>query len=170
MSKFLIIYLILLFYSNISNASDMFQCETHDQSGFQFIGKDIDEILKYLGLKKFTLKLSRNRKEIIENQRKELPHNNQVKNLKNVHFLELILITTKKYPTIFHCSWRHKIDLNKIYENNFECIEQLEKNDLFSIDFEGNFSYSSSFNLEKKKNKKIKTLHSIFGKCSLIKK
>jgi hypothetical protein len=53
---------------------------------------------------------------------------------------------------------------NKIEENNFECIEQTKKRDLFSIDYLGNFSYSSTFEFFEQK-KKSKTLHSLFGKC-----
>ena len=47
---------------------------------------------------------------------------------------------------------------NKIEENNFECIEQTKKRDLFSIDYLGNFSYSSTFEFFEQKKKKKKNL------------
>ena len=76
------------------------------------------------------------------------------------------------YPIVFHCSWRFKIDTNDLKENNFECIEQKLKKDLFSLDYEGNFSFSSSFEFSEnyKNNQALnkKTLHSLFGKCKNI--
>ena len=44
------------------------QCKTKNQSGLDFIGKDHKEIIKFLGLENFTIKLSRSREEIIKNQ------------------------------------------------------------------------------------------------------
>ena len=43
------------------------------------------------------------------------------------------------------------------------------KKDLFSLDYLGNFSLSSTFefNVSEKKIKKRETLHSIFGKCEI---
>ena len=49
---------------------------------------------------------------------------------------------------------------------------QENKKDLFSLDYFGNFSLSSSFNLftQGKQNKKQRnTLHSIFGICQIKK-
>ncbi len=57
---------------------------------------------------------------------------------------------------------------DEISKNNFECIEQKKKRDLFSLSYSGEFSYSSNFELSEKKNKS-RTLHSIFGKCDKIK-
>ena len=66
---------------------------------------------------------------------------------------------------------RFNLKLNKINENPFECIEQKNKKDLFSLDFFGNFSLSSRFDAlnMKEKYKKNSTLHSIFGKCEIKK-
>ena len=50
-------------------ANELMECITQRQSGFHFLGKDYYEIIKYLGLKKFTISISRNRKDIIENQK-----------------------------------------------------------------------------------------------------
>ena len=67
----------------------------------------------------------------------------------------------------FHCSWRHRANIDKISDNNYECIEQKDKKDLFSLDYNGNFSYSSTFKMVKKNSRN--TLHSIFGECKKIK-
>ena len=62
--------------------------------------------------------------------------------LKNVHFSEIIVMKFNGYPQVFHCSWRFNLKLNKINENSYECIEQKNKKDLFSLDYLGNFSIS----------------------------
>ena len=49
------------------------------------------------------------------------------------------------YPMVFHCSWRFNLKLNKINQNSYECVEQKNNKDLFSLDYFGNFSLSSSF-------------------------
>ena len=49
---------------------------TKKHSGLFFLGGDYLKILQYLGLDKFSIKLSRNRVEIIDNQKeiqKEIP-------------------------------------------------------------------------------------------------
>ena len=87
-------------------------------------------------------------------------------------FLEILILKSNGYPQVFHCSWRFNLKLNKINDNPFECIEQKNKKDLFSLDFFGNFSLSSTFDvlyIEKKNKKKNNTLHSIFGKCEIKK-
>ena len=43
-------------------------CKTLRHSGLDFIGKDYEEILAYYGLDKFSIKISRSRKSILENQ------------------------------------------------------------------------------------------------------
>jgi len=77
------------------------------------------------------------------------------------------MTNSKNYPNVFHCSWRYKANVDKISDNNYECIEQKEKKDLFSLDYTGNFSYSSTFELLNKNSRN--TLHSIFGECKKIK-
>ena len=165
-SKILICYFTLF---KILQANELMECVTQKQSGFHFLGKDYYEIIKYLGLDRFTISISRNRKDIIENQ-EEANHsipNKNLPNIKNVHFLELIVTNSKNHPNVFHCSWRYRENLNRISDNNFECIEQKDKKDLFSLDYEGNFSYSSAFKMLKKNSRN--TLHSIFGECKKIK-
>ena len=165
-SKILICYFT---FFKILQANEIMECVTQRQSGFHFLGKDYYEIIKYLGLDRFTISISRNRKDIIENQ-EEANHsisNKNLPNIKNVHFLELIVTNSKNHPNVFHCSWRYRENLNRISDNNFECIEQKDKKDLFSLDYEGNFSYSSAFKMLKKNSRN--TLHSIFGECKKIK-
>ena len=165
-SKILICYFTLF---KILQANELMECVTQKQSGFHFLGKDYYEIIKYLGLDRFTISISRNRKDIIENQKQSSYStlNKNLPNIKNVHFLELIVTNSKNHLNVFHCSWRYRENLDKISDNNFECIEQKDKKDLFSLDFEGNFSYSSAFKMLKKNSRN--TLHSIFGECKKIK-
>ena len=165
-SKILICYFTLF---KILQANELMECITKRQSGFHFLGKDYYEIIKYLGLERFTISISRNRKDIIENQKKtsQSTSNKNLANIKNVHFLELIITNSKNYPNVFHCSWRYRANVDKISDNNYECIEQKEKKDLFSLDYTGNFSYSSTFELLNKNSRN--TLHSIFGECKKIK-
>ena len=124
-----------------------------------------------MGLDNFSIKLSRTRDKIIQNQTYLDNLNTSPSKLKNVHFLEILILKSNGYPQVFHCSWRFNLKLNKINENPFECIEQKNKKDLFSLDFFGNFSLSSRFDAlnMKEKYKKNSTLHSIFGKCEIKK-
>ena len=165
-SKILICYFILF---KILQANELMECITQRQSGFHFLGKDYYEIIKYLGLERFTISISRNRKDIIENQKEASTSKTKksLANIKNVHFLELIVTNSKSHPIVFHCSWRNKVNVDKISDNNYECIEQKDKKDLFSLDYNGNFSYSSTFKMLKKNSRN--TLHSIFGECKKIK-
>ncbi len=165
-SKILVCYFTLF---KILQANELMECITQRQSGFHFLGKDYYEIIKYLGLERFTISVSRNRKDIIENEKEASKSKTKksLANIKNVHFLELIVTNSKNHPIVFHCSWRYKANVDKISDNNYECIEQKDKKDLFSLDYKGNFSYSSTFKVLKKNSRN--TLHSIFGECKKIK-
>ena len=140
-------------------------CKTLEHSGLDFIGKDFKKILAYYGLDKFSIRISRSRKSILENQMLYGDEKNKPSQLKNVHFSEIVLNKSDNYPLVFHCSWRFNLKKNKITDNPFECIEQKNKKDLFSLDSKGNFSFSSSFNFKNSNNIKRKTLHSLFGVC-----
>ena len=169
-----IIFLTFFIYCIVVHnlfASQLMQCKTEKQSGLNFIGKDHKQILSFLGLDNFSIKLSRTRDKIIQNQTYLDNLNTSQSKLKNVHFLEILILKSNGYPQVFHCSWRFNLKLNKINENPFECIEQKDKKDLFSLDFFGNFSLSSRFDAlnMKEKFKKNSTLHSIFGKCEIKK-
>ena len=169
------IFFTLLFYTFIVDSlfgTQLMQCKTKNQSGLDFIGKDHKEIIKFLGLENFTIKLSRSREEIIQNQITLDKLETKPSKLKNVHFSEIIIMKSNGYPMVFHCSWRFNLKLNKINQNSYECIEQKNNKDLFSLDYLGNFSLSSSFeeSILKTNKKKTGTLHSIFGKCENKKK
>ena len=171
MRAFLVIVLYQAFASNLFG-SQLMQCKTEKQSGLDFVGKDHKQIINYLGLKDFKIKISRSREEIIQNQINLDKLDTKSSQLKNVHFSEILILKSSGYPQVFHCSWRFNLKLNKIDENPYECIEQENKKDLFSLDYFGNFSLSSSFNLftQGKQNKKQRnTLHSIFGICQIKK-
>ena len=165
-SKILVCYFI---FFKILQANELMECITQRQSGFHFLGKDYYEIIKYLGLERFTISISRKRKDIVKKQREasQSKSNKNFANIKNVHFLELIVTNSKNHPNVFHCSWRYRVNVDKISDNNYECIEQKQKKDLFSLDYMGNFSYSSTFELLNKNSRN--TLHSIFGECKKIK-
>ena len=63
-SKILICYFTLF---KILQANELMECITQRQSGFHFLGKDYYEIIKYLGLERFTISISRKRKDIVKN-------------------------------------------------------------------------------------------------------
>ena len=165
MRKLTFFFVTLFFFNNVISDEKM-NCKTDRQSGLSFIGKDYLRIIEYFGLDNFSIMLSRNRDDIIKNQYKQNNEKGKIKRIKNVHFIELILMKSNGYPLAFHCSWRHRIDFDKIIDNNFECIEQKEKRDLFSLNYKGQFSYSSAFKISKNTKN---TLHSLFGKCKVSK-
>ena len=66
-----IIFLTFFIYCIVVHnlfASQLMQCKTEKQSGLNFIGKDHKQILGFLGLDNFSIKLSRTRDKIIQNQ------------------------------------------------------------------------------------------------------
>ena len=85
-SKILICYFTLF---KILQANEVMECITQRQSGFHFLGKDYYEIIKYLGLERFTISISRNRKDIIENQKKASQSTSN-KNLANIKLCLII--------------------------------------------------------------------------------
>ena len=82
----ILIYLFIAFNYKILNASVEMNCVNTKQSGLNFIGKDYLEILKYLELDKFLINISRDRDEIISDQKNEQKKNGELRALKNVHF------------------------------------------------------------------------------------
>ena len=79
-SKILDFYFTLF---KILQANELMECITQRQSGFHFLGKDYYEIIKYLGLDRFTISISRNRKDIIDSQ-KQANLTTSNKNLLNI--------------------------------------------------------------------------------------
>ena len=64
-----------------------------------------------------------------------------------------------------HCSWVHDLRNSKIEDNDFNCIGIPENDKVLSLDFNGNFMYSSKFEEFAKNERNNKTLHSLIGKC-----
>ena len=165
LTTFILILILSSFFFSFTKSSSLMNCKTLGHSGLDFIGKDYEKILAYYGLDIFSIKISRSRKSILENQMLYRDQKNKPSQLKNVHFSEIVLNKSNNYPIVFHCSWRFNLKKNKITDNPYECIEQKNKKDLFSLDSKGNFSFSSSFNFENSKDVKRQTLHSLFGVC-----
>ena len=55
-----------------------------------------------------------------------------------------------------HCSWVHDLRNSKIEDNDFNCIGIPENDKVLSLDFNGNFMYSSKFEEFKKMGEIIK--------------
>ena len=76
-----------LFLFSFTLSSSLMNCKTLKHSGLDFIGKDYKKILAYYGLDKFSIRISRSRKSILENQMLYEDKKNKPSQLKNVHFL-----------------------------------------------------------------------------------
>ena len=64
-----------------------------------------------------------------------------------------------------HCSWIFDIRVSNIKEKDFNCVGHPNNDRVFSLNYNGNFMYSSKFDEYFKKKKNTKTLHSLIGKC-----
>ncbi|MEE2695242.1 MAG: hypothetical protein VX976_02670 [Pseudomonadota bacterium] len=148
-------------------AEEILECSTTKHIGLNFLGKDYNHILDHLKLRNFEIKLSRSRDDVYKNeiQKKDA---NKAYIPKTSHFIEIVIIKSSGYPIPMHCSWLFDIRYNNKNEKNFNCMGVPENDKVFSLDFKGNFMYSSSFN-EFVENKSIakerKTLHSLIGNC-----
>ena len=60
-----LVYLVLI---EPLSGSQIMKCKTKKQSGLDFIGKDHEQIINSLGLKDFSIRLSRTREEIVQYQ------------------------------------------------------------------------------------------------------
>jgi len=116
-----------------------------------------------LKLNKFKIKLSQNREAIYRQEKKKIITNSQF--VKTSHFIEIIIINSSGYPIPLTCSWVFDIRQDKIFDKNFNCIGNPENDRIFSIDYQGNFTYSAKFDDFFKERKKNDTLHSLIGKC-----
>ena len=165
-------FLLLIFLFNYCHSEEILKCQTFSQNGFEFIGKDYEQIISHLGFSIFDIKLSRTREDIFLQEKKNTAIN---KNLsKSSHFLELVVIKSNGYPIPFHCSWMFNIQKDKIENGQFNCNGHPENRSVFSLDYDGNFIFSSNFeyflnnnNLPPNLNA---TLHSLMGKCFKKKK
>lgn len=152
----------LFFLSHFVFSEEILKCNTNSNIGLNFLGKDYEKILDYLHLKKFKIKLSRNRSDIILQEKNKLKKNHSPK---TSHFFEIVIIKSSGYPIPMHCSWVHDLRNSKIEDNDFNCIGVPENDKVLSLDFNGNFMYSSKFEEFAKNGRNNKTLHSLIGKC-----
>ena len=152
----------LFFLSHFVFSEEILNCNTNSNIGLNFLGKDYEKILDYLHLKKFKIKLSRNRSDIILQEKNKLKKNHSPK---TSHFFEIVIIKSSGYPIPMHCSWVHDLRNSKIEDNDFNCIGVPDNDKVFSLDFSGNFMYSSKFEEFTKNGRNNKTLHSLIGKC-----
>ncbi len=157
--RFIIFYFFLPIFVN---AEALLECKTEKHVGLNFLGKDYDEILNYIQLKNFNLKLDRTRKHIFEEEKQKLKNNLA---LKSSHFIEIILLKSSGYSIPMHCSWIFDIRSHQINQRDFSCIGHPHNDRVFSLDFNGNFMYSSRFEEFFPKKKNNKTLHSLIGVC-----
>ncbi len=156
----MIFFFFLYFLSFSAFSEEILNCSTEKHIGLNFIGKDYDEILSYLELKDFKIRLSRKRLDIYKQEKKNL----EIKiSPKTSHFFEILILKSSGHTIPLHCSWFFDIRRDNLKEKDFNCVGHPENDKIFSLDFEGNFMYSSKFeSIIKKKNK---TLHSLIGKC-----
>ena len=145
------------------SSEESFNCQTKKQSGLSNLGGEHKEILNYLGLTDFKIKLSRSREDIFRSESEYLKAN---KNYipKNSHFIELILSKSTGEFESFECTWLFNINKSKINEKDFSCLEKKNRS-MFSLDSNRNFIYSSRFNQFGELRRKSKVLHSLFGSC-----
>ena len=159
-----LLFVIFILLPLFIKSDEILECTTKKHIGLNFLGSDYEKILNYLELKNFKIKHSRSRKDINLQEKKEQLKNNNY-SPKTSHFFEIIIIKSSGYPIPMHCSWVYDIRYNKINDKDFNCVGFPEKDRVFSLDFNGNFMYSSKFEEFKKDGRNNKTLHSLIGKC-----
>ena len=94
-------------------SEENFFCSTKKQSGLSNLGGEHKEIIKYLGLNTFNIKLSRSRKDIFKSEFKRLSVNKSYIP-KNSHFIKLTLSKSNGESEIFTCTWLFNIKKNEI--------------------------------------------------------
>tara|TARA_B100000963_G_C22559754_1_gene640770 strand:+ start:524 stop:1012 length:489 start_codon:yes stop_codon:yes gene_type:complete len=159
-----LLIIIFLFLPQFVKSYEILECTTKKHIGLNFLGSDYGEILNHLKLKNFKIKLSRSRKDISLQEKNEQSKNNNY-SPKTSHFFEIVIIKSSGYPIPMHCSWVYDVRYNKINEKDFNCMGFPDKDRVFSLDFNGNFMYSSRFDEFLQNKKKNKTLHSLIGVC-----
>ena len=154
----------MVFYASCGLSSEeSFNCKTKKQSGLSNLGGEHKEILNYLGLADFKLYFSRRREYIFRTESEHLKINKHYIP-KNSHFIELLLSKSTGEFESFECTWLFNINISKINEKDFNCLEKKNKS-MFSFDSDKNFVYSSRFNQFGKLRSKSKVYHSLFGSC-----
>ena len=127
------------------------------------MGGEYEEIIEYLGLKKFKINVSMNRMQIYENERSMLESNDSYI-AKTSHFIDLLILKSDGKVYAMNCSWLFKINESSIKDWTFNCIEKSDKKAIFSLDYNLDFVYSSKF-LKIKGRENTDVYHSLMGKC-----
>ena len=96
--KFLIPFIL---FSSLAFSKEILDCNTNSHIGLNFLGKDYEKILSYLHLKEFKIRLSRNRNDIILQEKNNLNKNHSPK---TSHFFEIVIIKSSGYPIPMQCS------------------------------------------------------------------
>ena len=156
----MVVFIFFCFFSFSVLSEEILNCFTEKHIGLNFIGKDYNQILSYLGLKTFKIKLSRKRQDIFIQEKKNLKLNITPK---TSHFFEVLILKSSGHAIPLHCSWFFDIRKDDIKEKDSNCVGHPENDKIFGLDFDGNFMYSSKFQSITKNEKK--TLHSLIGKC-----
>ena len=159
---FFLLLFFLYFPSDLFSEENFF-CSTKKQSGLSNLGGEHKEIIKYLGLNTFNIKLSRSRKDIFKSEFKRLSVNKSYIP-KNSHFIKLTLSKSNGEFEIFTCTWLFNIKKNEINQKSFNCLEN-ENEAIFSFDSKKNFIYSSKFSDYGKLRVKSRVYHSLLGSC-----
>ena len=156
-------FLIIIFLVKTVFSAENFVCITKGHNGLNYLGGEYKEILDYLGLRKFKISISRDRKQIYENERSMLD-SNQYYIPKNSHFIELMILKSDGNLYVMNCSWLFNINKDSINDGAFNCLEKSAKKAMFSLDNNLNFIYSSKFlKVDRKKNRNV--YHSLLGSC-----
>ncbi len=156
-------FIILLLLNKIAFTNDLFFCKTQKHNGLSYLGGEYEEILEYLGLKKFKISISRDRMKIYENEMNML-QTNRPYIAKTSHFIELLILKSDGNFYAMNCSWLFKINESSIKDGVFNCIEKSNKKAIFTLDYNLNFVYSSKF-LKIKGRENTEVYHSLMGKC-----
>ena len=159
--RFFLIILILL--NKIALTNDSFFCKTQKHNGLSYLGGEYEEILEYLGLKKFKISISRDRMKIYENEMSMLQTNSSYI-AKTSHFIDLLILKSDGNFYAMNCSWLFKINESSIKDGVFNCMEKSDKKAIFTLDYDLNFVYSSKF-LKIKGRENTDIYHSLMGKC-----
>ena len=167
MKKILFFIILAFCFESYSNSFYSYDCRTLKQHGLDFLGKDHKRILKFLGMDNFKLKVERKRQDIFESLKREMK-NKKNYSPKSSHFIDLTIIKNNGNLEGMNCSWRYDIRVDEIQDRLFNCVDRKSSKNVFNLDFNGNFIYSSTFAdfyYYDDKQKNQETLHSVFGKC-----
>jgi len=156
-------FLIFILFYKIALTNDSFFCKTQKHNGLSYLGGEYEKILEYLGLKKFKISISRDRKQIYENEKSMLGANSDYI-VKTSHFIELLILKSDGNFYAMNCSWLFKLNESSIKDGVFNCMEKSDKKAMFTLDYDLNFVYSSKF-LKIKGRENSDVYHSLMGKC-----